>query len=150
MHLWLWRDTFDEHSTTGQLYVDGPWRCFTLEDRIRAPGVKVKGQTCIPAGTYRLILAASPHFGRMMPCVIGVLGFSGILIHWGVRPKDTEGCVLVGQHRGDDSLTGSQAAFDAWFPDFAAAIGRGEACDITIENDEAAQHYGELTQPLAA
>lgn len=112
--LTLLRDRFTERSTTGVLLIDSQYQCLVLEDRIRAPGVKVPGSTCIPAGRYRIIRTHSRRFGRVMPLLVDVPGFSGVRIHAGNTSEDTEGCLLVGTTRGVDSVSLSRIAFQAF------------------------------------
>ena len=104
MNLLLKRDPSSRACTLGSLYVDDALFCFTLEDVVRADGVKVYGETAIPAGTYRVTLEKSKRFGRLMPYVHDVENFSGILFHWGSTAADTRGCVLVGLSRNADHL----------------------------------------------
>jgi len=117
--------------TAGNLFVNGDYECMTLEDTVRAPGVKVYGQTAIPRGTYRVVLTHSPKFKRVLPLLIGVPGFEAIRIHPGNTVNDTEGCILVGQHMKANDLRNSQLAFDALFAKLEAAAKRKE--DITLE-----------------
>ena len=88
----------DEDCTLGKLYVDGKFFCYTLEDEYRK--IKVKGETRIPAGTYKVALRYSPKFSPRtkhdMLWIQNVPGFSFILIHPGNSDDDTEGCILVG------------------------------------------------------
>jgi hypothetical protein len=81
-----------------------PW-CWTLEDEPRER--KIPGETCIPAGRYRLKLRK---FGGMyeryrvrypwnepgMLWLQDVPGFEDVLVHCGNHKNDTRGCVLVG------------------------------------------------------
>lgn len=87
--------------TIGHLYIDGKYYCDTLEDVVRDLSIekKVPGETAIPAGTYDVIVNMSPKFGRELPRLVDVPNFSGILIHRGNTPKDTAGCILVGQNK---------------------------------------------------
>ena len=153
MKSYIWRSDYTDQRTIGILSLNDPYpvgllNCFTLEDRIRAPGVKVYGATCIPAVTYVLTLRDSPHFGRPMPHVEDVVGFSEIMLHWGVRAAHTLGCILLGDQRnGADEIAQSRDAFDHWFALFDAAIRHGEACTLTIENNVNAPNYAELTAP---
>lgn len=109
--LWL-----TETSTVGQLLVDGIHQCYVLEDRYRPPPEpKVFGQTCIPNGRYLVEITESPKFGRRLPLVHGVPGFTGIRIHPGNRAVDTDGCLLPGLTRGADVVFDSARAFDELF-----------------------------------
>jgi len=120
--------------TVGFLYVDGHPQCFTLEDTVRADGVKVPGATAIPAGTYDVQVTHSPKFGVDMPMVMGVPGFQGIRIHPGNSKDDTEGCILVGRHvlhtstSGEYVVTESRAAYSELFP----LIQKATHCTLTI------------------
>jgi hypothetical protein len=121
MKLMVIRKIFTDVSTIGELEVDGVHQCLTLEDPVR--DTKIKGKTAIPAGTYDLVIAPSPKFGRRMPRLQNVPGFKGILIHWGNTAADTKGCILVGQSKGKDSILSSKAAFNALFTKLDAASG---------------------------
>lgn len=111
MKLRLVRKTFTDKSTIGALYCDDVFDCFTLEDTVRPAGVKIDGETAIPAGTYRVIVTMSSAFKREMPLLCDVPGFSGVRIHAGNRAKDTRGCILVGKKAVTDGLELSLLAF---------------------------------------
>lgn len=118
--------------TIGDLFIDGLFNCYTLEDVVRpADAPKVFGQTAIPYGTYQVIISFSPHFNRDLPLLVGVPGFEGVRIHPGNTAADTEGCLLVGLGRSDGAVTKSVAAFDLVFPQIRDALQRGE--EVTIE-----------------
>ena len=91
------RDTY----TIGRLYVDGAYFCDTLEDTVRDLAVepKIPGRTAIPEGTYRVVVNISPKFRRLLPRLLEVPGFDGVLIHRGNTDADTAGCPLVGENR---------------------------------------------------
>ena len=90
--------------TIGKLYINDEYFCDTLEDTVRYIDLrtgkgKIKGETAIPYGTYKVILNVSPRFKRVLPRLLNVPFFEGILIHSGNTHKDTEGCILVGENK---------------------------------------------------
>jgi hypothetical protein len=126
--------------TIGDLYIDGDWFCFILEDIVRevegqpVESWKVKGATAIPAGNYKVQITYSNRFKRDLPLLVGVPGFEGIRIHPGNTDADTEGCLLPGMALGlgDESVSRSREAFDALFAKLGAAEDAGEEIEITI------------------
>ena len=100
-------------SVIGELLVNGIWECFTLEDAERP--VKIKGETAIPKGTYRVIINESNRFKRLLPLLIDVPNFEGVRIHSGNSNHDTEGCILVGQTRNKNYIGQSRKAFEKLF-----------------------------------
>lgn len=136
MNLLLERIQLDPDVTIGTLSVDGDWRCWTLEDAVReVPGKpvadwKIKGQTAIPRGTYAVQITQSARFGRPLPLLIGVDGFTGVRIHPGNTAIDTEGCILVGLDRFAKSIGRSRAAFDPLFIEIRQALAHG---GVTLE-----------------
>ncbi len=97
----------------GELSVDGIFECFTLED-VERP-VKVKGETAIPKGTYKVIINESKRFKRLLPLLLNVPSFEGVRIHSGNTNHDTEGCILVGQTRHKNYIGQSRKAFNKLF-----------------------------------
>lgn len=90
--------------TPGLLIINQERYAYTLEDAIRAPGVKIPGETAISAGRYPITLDYSERFKRVLPHIRNVPDFEGVLMHGGNRTKDTRGCVLVANHRSPDGL----------------------------------------------
>lgn len=126
--------------TLGRLRVDGRFACYTCEDVVRAPGVKVAGQTAIPPGRYRIIVSASPRFSKLAghevrtPRLVGVPDFEGILIHPGNGPEHTEGCILPGLSFNDGGVLDSRAAYDRLLVAIESALAAGEQVWIEITN----------------
>jgi len=133
MQLHLHRLLGDSQATLGELYIDNVMECVTLEDPVRRPGVKIYGDTAIPAGTYKVIINYSPKFKRLMPRLLNVPMFDGILIHSGATPKNTLGCVLVGTSIvGKHQIAGGHEAFDKLFDKLSKAK---DDITLTITND---------------
>jgi hypothetical protein len=102
-----------ENSTIGELLIDGVWECYTLEDKER--DVKIKSETAIPRGTYKVIINQSNRFKRLLPLLLNVPNFEGVRIHSGNTNHNTEGCILVGRTRSKDFIGQSRKAFDSLF-----------------------------------
>ena len=138
--------------TIGVLSVDGVRFCNTIEDRDRGlkqsdavdwiRAKKVDGETAIPKGTYRVRMdIVSPKYagvkwykdfcGGLMPRLMDVPGFDGILIHPGNTAMDSLGCILVGKNTKVGRLTESKATFKEVYRRLKEAADRGE--EITIE-----------------
>lgn len=127
MNLTLDRLQLDPDVTIGSLSVDGEWECWTCEDAVRPPGVKLAGQTAIPAGLYPIEITYSPRFQRDLPLLIGVPNFSGVRIHPGNTAADTDGCILVSHDRYAKSVGHSRMAFEQLFAKIrVAAIKRAQ------------------------
>ena len=109
-----------------KIYLDGKFECYTLEDTVRAPGVKIPGATAIPYGHYEVIIDFSKRFVRNMPHVLRVPMFEGIRIHPGNTTADTEGCILLGTSYGSDIIYESRKAFVKFYPKLEKALREGE------------------------
>lgn len=118
--------------TIGEMFVDGKFECFTLEDVVRPTGVKVYGETAIPEGTYPIDVTYSPRFKKELPLVMGVKGFTGIRIHAGNTKDNTEGCILVGRSKGRDRVNESRLAFNTLFEKLKAAKARKEPITLIV------------------
>jgi len=91
------------------------FQCYTCEDPVRGKGDpatvaewKIKGDTAIPYGTYKVKKTYSEKYSQRAGKPVymwelqNVPGFSGIRIHAGNTAKDTEGCLLFGKHINGD------------------------------------------------
>ena len=124
--------------TIGELYVDGAFECFTLEDAEReiegkpVAEWKVAGATSIQKGSYDVVITFSNRFNRDLPLLENVPGFEGIRIHSGNTAADTEGCILVGRGKTEKTVTESRAAFNALFAKIKQALDEGDMVTIEI------------------
>lgn len=132
MQLRLIREPTAKDTTLGVLFVDGVFFCWTLEDAIRDD--KIPHQTCIPPGRYDVVLSHSPRFNRVLPEVLNVPNFTGIRIHAGNDIADTDGCILVGEERGDAEIYHSRPALAHLQSLMDAAVFRGDRISLFIEN----------------
>lgn len=130
-------DLTDAHTIGALTIVGGAFTCYTLEDPVRAQGVKIPGGTAIPFGRYRVRLTFSERFQRVLPLLEGVLGFTGIRIHAGNTAADTAGCILVGQRREADAILESRAALEALLPHLEAVAGAEELWIDIVDGREA-------------
>ncbi len=128
--------------TISILYLDGKFVCWILEDQYRA--VKVKGDTRIPAGKYKLELRKEggqhkrykkkfSQTHRGMIHLLDVPNFKYIHFHIGNDDGDTAGCLLCGtyphpkpsDHSRYDVLN-STLAYKINYPRIAGAIELGD------------------------
>ena len=106
MELEIIRNPVENSPTMGKFFIDGEFHYYTLEDIDRGltqemslekiKKIKVYGETAIPYGRYKVILTYSEKFKRILPLVLGVLGFEGIRIHRLNFDKQTLGCPGIG------------------------------------------------------
>lgn len=125
------RKEFTEQSTIGELFVNGVFLCYTLEDKDRGLKdtdpieyislTKVHSKTAIPYGTYPSLFSMSNRFQRVLPEVLNVPGFKGIRIHAGNTSVDTEGCILLGMTKQKDFIGESRIAMSNFFLKVAPA-----------------------------
>ena len=140
MKLRLERKYFKETYTIGNLYINGSFFSNTLEDKNRDVNkngkfdndeTKIYGETCIPFGTYKVILTMSPKFKRELPRLLNVPSFEGVLIHRGNTAKDSAGCILIGENKAVGKVLNSTPYEERLVKMMKNAISRGE--EITIE-----------------
>lgn len=158
MELLLKRIARKDSYTIGRLYVDGSLFCDTLEDKDRDLNrngrfdngeKKVYAQTAIPNGRYRVTMKVqSPKFSAkakykwwrpdgvrygLLPRLLSVPDFEGILIHAGNSAADSAGCILVGKNTIVGRLTDSMETCKRLYPLlWDAEVNRGEDIFITV------------------
>lgn len=111
------RTDYMTRTTISDIIVDGEWFCFGLEDTLRPFGVKVDGETAIPANAnegYSIGIRYSPAFKRDMLILYTetdkeTIKYSGVRFkyvypHEGNDHSNTEGCVLVGYKKGGNGV----------------------------------------------
>ena len=128
MEILLQRRESNSVCTLGDLYCDGVFECYTLEDPPQA--TKIYGNTRIPAGKYKVTITWSPRFKTMLPLLENVPEFEGIRIHPGNYAKDTECCILPGLEKGPNCVLKSKDAFRSLFD----KIQNSNECWITIKD----------------
>ncbi len=120
--------------------------CFALEDEFRI--VKVKKETRIPAGQYKMDLrteggltkkygAKYPEMHQGMIWLRKVPGFKYIYIHVGNTDKDTEGCIVVGDYNSviPHKVSSSAKTYKRIYPMISAAIKCGPVYITIIDDD---------------
>ena len=143
MRILLQRHALKAGYTIGRMEINGRYFCDTLEDTDRGlresmtedeiTALKVKGATAIPTGTYRIDMQTrSPRFGRVLPRLVSVKGYAGVLIHSGNTAADTEGCILVGENRERGKVLNSRATLEHLLVFLRAAQAEGEEIELTI------------------
>lgn len=80
--------------------------CDVLEPPVGVP------HPCIKAGTYEIEYQYSKKYGCNMPFLQDVKGRSGIMIHTGNIPSETQGCLLVGRNKVVGGIIESRKTFD--------------------------------------
>ena len=141
------RDAQGKQSTLSQLYINGIFQCYLLEDKIRE--VKIPSQTAIPTGVFELRLNTwraktvdyKKAFGKLheeMIEISGLSNFSFVYIHTGNTIKDTAGCPLCGVGfqfvDGNYQVTQSVAADKVIYPELVA-LAKVENNTMIIENN---------------
>ena len=136
-----------KQSTLSQLYINGIFQCYLLEDKIRE--VKIASQTAIPTGVFSLKLNTwgaknvnyKKVFGKLHQGMIEIAGlpnFSFVYIHTGNTIKETAGCPLCGFGfqftDGDFQVSQSVAAYKMIYPKLAA-LAKEDSNHFTIENN---------------
>jgi len=146
LNLFLFRTHLKEKYTIGNLYhiysdvkdkniniLSKGYLCDTLEDKFRSnnlTGKKVYGETCIPEGTYRIVMKWSNSFKRMLPQLQNVTFFTDIFFHSGNTPKDTKGCILPGENK----LVGTVINSTIKTNEIIALVEKADESYITIRN----------------
>lgn len=125
-----------------KLYINNTYFSDALEDPDRGlissmsltkiQRIKIKGNTCIPYGTYNITITYSPKFKKNLPLVNNVKGFDGIRIHSGNTPKDTSGCILPGFNKIKGQVINSKDTTERLIALINTALSKGEKVTLEI------------------
>jgi len=132
MDLLLKRTTKTDKSTIGELYINGTFECYILEDVDRGLSSsmplaelqkkKVYAKTAIPTGKYEIVISFSNRFKKLLPLVANVPAYEGIRIHAGNTAEHTEGCLLPGTSKAANFVGNSRTAFNNLFKKIQTAV----------------------------
>lgn len=160
-NFYLTRRTRAPKSTLGTVaYVTGTHLCYTCEDVVREPtaghpstadhgalaewvaGWKIKGQTAIPTGVYKLAWTRSNRFSRARGKdvwtleILGVPGYGGIRFHAGNDHVDTDGCPLPGLSTfNNEEVRQSVMAVDKLEDAVRPLLDKGDTVWLHVENN---------------
>lgn len=159
MNILVDRTNITDKFTEGKLYINNEYFCDTLENPDRGlyqgmpvaqiKQIKVPKETAIPAGTYSVNLNIQTAYSNashrlwykqtamkgIMPMIMNIPGFAGILIHYGTSTAWTEGCLLVGVKSSDGHLKADKSTIYKLYEIFAAVKSRNEKVTITIQDN---------------
>lgn len=127
-------------STVSAVLLDGVFECYGLEDTNNVP--KIPNHTRIPSGTYELKLRTHGGFHQRytrkfafhegMFEITNVPNFTDVLIHIGNAPKDTSGCLLVGNSLSNDFIGMSTVAYESLYRKILPTLKRLKQIPIQI------------------
>lgn len=151
MELILERKWKKSNYTIGNLYVDGSFFSNTLEDRDKGlsdnmnireiKSKKVYGETAIPTGIYTIDMTTiSPKFkdrswakpAGIVPRLLNVKGFEGVLIHPLNKASESLGCIGVGDNKVVGQVINSQDTYKRLFKLLKDKQDKGEKITIKI------------------
>ncbi|POY34717.1 hypothetical protein C3K47_18970 [Solitalea longa] len=145
-HIELKRMAQGKSSTLSHLYVNGIFATYLLEDAIRKN--KVPGKTCIPEGSYKLLLNTwggmnldyrkrYPEMHKGMIEISGIPNFKSVYLHIGNTIHDTAGCPLFGSWynlvNGEFEVYQSRLAYERIYPVLTKIIA-AESVHLTVTN----------------
>lgn len=149
MEIILTRKVFTEEATFGEIRIgDDIW--YSLEDHDRGlddtmsldqiASLKEYGKTCIPYGTYKVVITQSARFTKMKrkpvftPQLLNVKGFDGIRIHPANFASQLEGCIAPGLKFDEvlGMMKNSRDAYNEILSHINVAVKQGELVTITI------------------
>jgi len=147
MELTVQRFSSNKESTLGIILLECDFQCYSIEDEYRSK--KVRGETRIPAGRYRVTLRTEggfhqrylqrfgSDFHKGMLWVRDVPNFEYILFHIGNDDDDTDGCIITGNtannnRHGTGFVGDSTGAYKDLYPKIASALLDGEDVFLNV------------------
>lgn len=134
--------------TWGEFAIEDQIAAYTMEDGFHPVLEKVNGKTRIPSGRFpvrkRKVLSKMTKQYRNKKALKGIFDwhleicdvpyFTNVYIHIGNWPKDTDGCVLVGDEHveGRSMITNSTNTYIKIYQLISAALERDEEVWINI------------------
>lgn len=114
MHLKLIRNTFTDLTTIGELYINGSFFCYTLEDvdknlyqnnsLLKIKSHNLFSPSAIPYGVYKLEISLKPNLGKLLPKVMNVKGFKNVFFDKNVLINKTSGTIMLGHKKANNAL----------------------------------------------
>lgn len=139
MKLEVKRKILSSNNVIGELWIDNKFKCYTLEDIPRDK--KVQNQTCIPSGSYSVVVNLSNHFKKRLPLIFNQKDLSvkatngdiwqGVRFHGGNTEADTEGCILVAYNKD----TTKHTIYGSASNDLVKILDNGITHTLNITND---------------
>jgi len=146
----LVRDHYQGLTTLGSIFnPDGSLFCHTLEDVVRARGIKDKAMTAIPAtcddDTYFLRVMPSGKYGKAVTVFTklendvpvlryGGIEFSYIRWHGGNKHEHSEGCVLINKNRDIKNMSAWGSMLDDSVEEIERLTKEGYDCRLRVTN----------------
>lgn len=137
--IYINRKWFTTKSTMGVLTIpELGFECYTLESVARPNGIKIFGETCIPAGKYQFKLTTSGRFKQLLPIIYNKSGqiisdhynciWHSVRI-FGLNPanEEVDGCIQIGFKKGENHLYESKKAINQFM------VSLMQYCDIESE-----------------
>ncbi|MGL5336149.1 MAG: DUF5675 family protein [Enterovibrio sp.] len=122
------RVTEHNDATLGVMCINGRPMFVTLEDKWRE---NERGVSCIPKGSYGVVLHESPKFGTCYK-VLDVPERSDILIHAGNSHLDTTGCILLGLMYGTRGTSAGILSSRAAIASFMTEMGNVKTATLEV------------------
>jgi hypothetical protein len=128
-HLLLIRDSFTDKSTIGKLYLNGEFYGHTLELPWKDNEKRI---SCIPKGVYEVKKRHTEEskYKYEHLHILDVENRELILLHIGNYPKNSKGCILLGNTRALNFVGESRKAFYKLMYD----LGSFERIELIIKN----------------